>query len=58
MKKEGLIELKKCKGYQALLQAVEKDIADDPKRYKICRKIKLDNRKSFALCRKIKSARF
>ena len=27
----SLIELKKCKGYQTLLQAVEKDIVNDPK---------------------------
>lgn len=39
MKKEDLIELKKCKGYQTLSQAVEKDITRNPKNAEYAEKL-------------------
>ena len=39
MKKEDLIELKKCKGYQTLSQAVEQDIARNQKNTEYAEKL-------------------
>ena len=41
MKEQDLIELKKCKGYQTLSQAVEKDIARNPKDTEYAEKLNL-----------------